>query len=147
MLDWKEYSRKWYILRTQVSAEGNEINWTKVMQVKICKAERNVILYKISHLEKSFKTLWLPESRRSSAGRPASRELPNSAYSNKPKTSKGKFKDLVSQEGRYPVIQNLGRAAFYKNLPDWNSVDFSLWKPIHDLFNLLMYIDRKAIGL
>ena len=100
----------------RASTEGHQIDWTKIMQIRITRTNKDAILYKTSHEDAEFYELKVPEKRNSSIGMTC--DLPKAAYVSSPKLSEGKYNDLSNLcDGPTPVISNPDHVSFYKNLP------------------------------
>ena len=111
ILDWKSLSQQQRILRVRTSDEGQDIDWTKVMAIKVEKERPEVIAFKKSHNQEEFFHLTLPSGRRSGPDPPAANASP-------PKLSEGKYNDLQSLcNGPTPVVKNVDHATFYRSLP------------------------------
>ena len=116
VLDRKEYSRERRILRTRISKEGHQIDWTKIMEIRVTKEKPDTIMYKMSHNDHQFYELKILEARQSTSGIMLDR--PSGAYTSPPKLLEGKYKDLESLcRGNTPVITHPEHVSFYLNLP------------------------------
>ena len=114
--DWKQLSQALRILKVRSTEEGNIIDWTKVMQVKVTKNQLTKLHVKFSHLSESFDTINITGSCRHVQ---VGLHFPGEAYPlGPPRISEGKFQDLMSLcEGLTPVISHPDHVAFYKHLP------------------------------
>lgn len=63
--DWKQLARERSVLRVRTSEEGEVIDWTKFMSIKLMVSPRKN-LYKTSHLQERFSTINLDLNRRKS---------------------------------------------------------------------------------
>ena len=119
--DWKAYSVQLRILRVRVSDEGDDVDWTKIMQIKVEKPNLDKIFFKTSHLKDFFSTLSIGNIRRSSAETGSVQippKLSDASVQNPPKLSDNKYADLQSLcRGTTPVIRNPDHIAFYRQLP------------------------------
>lgn len=115
-IDWKSFSQKQGILRVRTSEDGKSIDWTKFMQVRVCKGEPHEIQFKYSHMDESFSTVSLRHTRHTSDTVPLQ---PQQLYiSGNPKLSDGKYKDLQSLcQGQTPVLLHPDYQDFYLHLP------------------------------
>ena len=114
--DWKSFSQRQGILRVRTSEDGKTIDWTKFMQIRVCKGEPHQIEFKYSHLDVSFSAICIRQTRRTSDTEPLQ---PLKLYqSGNPKISAAKYKDLHSLcTGKTPVLFHPDYQDFYLYLP------------------------------
>lgn len=112
--DWKQLAQERRVLRVRTSEEGEVIDWTKFMSIKLMKVSPGKILYKTSHLQEGFSTINLDLNRRKS--NPLSGLLVRTIE--RPKISEAKYNDLLSFcSGDTPVIFHPEHKAFFEGLP------------------------------
>ena len=136
--DWKQLSQALRILKVRSTEEGNIIDWTKVMQVKVTKNQLTKLHVKFSHLSESFDTINITGSCRHVQ---VGLHFPGEAYPlGPPRISEGKFQDLMSLcEGLTPVISHPDHVAFYKHLPHWKSCTILQVVSVGETWLLFLY--------
>ena len=104
VFDWKQLSRDMHILRVRKTVEGEPVDWTKVMQVKIEKNKPSKIMVKFSHCDANYSTIAINEGQRQVG--PLLDFRPSKAYARgPPKLSNEKYNDLMNLcSGNTPVI-------------------------------------------
>lgn len=115
-LDFKSYSQNLRLLsaRRAIMADDkvNDLNWTKMLIIRVDKENLNKILFKVSYSEQQYQTIELPRKV----------DLANinvlPLNKTQQKISKKKYLSLRSLcEGLQPVIRLKNYQDFYKNLP------------------------------
>lgn len=116
--DFKSLSTDLRILTIKKDNEtGAPIKWTDMKEIAVEKKAPQIIKFKTSHLDTSFRSLTL---KRLSAENVNSQRL-EILNSQPPKISGEKFKDLMSLcDGNTPVIKHTEHVTFYRSLPHDN---------------------------
>ncbi|KAK6188621.1 hypothetical protein SNE40_004762 [Patella caerulea] len=110
--DWKAFSQQLGVLRVRISEEGDQIDWTNIMQLRVKKGEHMKLFFKLSHIQPLFSTLNLGGRRNS-----ISEFIPERAYSSPPRLSVDKYSDLKSLcLSDTPVVRSPEARLFYANL-------------------------------
>ena len=116
ILDWKELSQEYRVLKVRQTDEGQVVDWTKVRAVQVSKTSPNQIKVKTTHLQDNFQTITLNNSRRNNI---SDIRLPKAAYLHgPPKVPADTYKNLKDLfEGATPISTREEYKDFYKNLP------------------------------
>lgn len=112
IIDWKQLTQERGVLRIRTSEEGEAIDWTTFMSVRLEKDSPGKIFYKTSHRQEQFSTINLEERRR------RSNPTVNLRPTDKPKISEAKYNDLISFCSRdTPIVFHPDHKKFYEILP------------------------------
>ncbi|KAJ8019349.1 hypothetical protein HOLleu_42112 [Holothuria leucospilota] len=100
------------VLRIRTSEEGEAIDWTTFMSVRLEKDSPGKIFYKTSHRQEQFSTINLEEKRR------RSNPTVNLRPTDRPKIPEAKYNDLISFcSGDTPIVFHRDHKKFYEMLP------------------------------